>query len=141
MKVLIGIVLAGAVVSSASQAASGSSVAGGRGDSIAVPGPDWASFISTLDQSLGRIIPEVNGAHHLVAIRYFYVRVPPAERMGIVSGDRFVAVNGVKVEGTALSANRFLHGEMKRSAASCTLSSTIESAGSTHTVGAHCDRR
>jgi len=114
MKVLIGIVLASAVVSSASQAAPGSNVEDGRGNSIAVPGPEWASFISTMEQSLGRIVPDVRGPNHLVAIRYFYVRVPPAERMGIVSGDRFVAVNGVKIEGTALSAKRFLHGEMKR---------------------------
>ena len=136
-----GFSLAGAVVLLACQVAPGSNVEGAERNSIAVPAQDWVGFISELDRSLDRIVPEVN-AERLVAIRYFYVRVSPAERIGILSGDRFVAVNGVKVDAPrSTNAKLFLHDEMKHSVASCELSFTIESAGSMRTVGAHCEQR
>jgi hypothetical protein len=131
--------LAGAVVLLACQAARGSSAEGAQRSSVEVPAADWDRFISELDASLDRIVPEVN-ADRLTAIRYFYVRVAPAERIGIVSGDRFVAVNGVKVDRPRTAdAKLFLHDEMKRSVGSCELSFTIASASTTRTVGAHCD--
>ncbi len=137
---LIGTVFAGVVALSTSRSALGSPSEAERSSFVVVPKAEWASFVAALDHSLDRNVPEVRGKE-LVAIRYFYVRALPAERMGIASGDRFAAVNGVKVAGSAANASRFLHDEMSRSATTCALSFSIEAAGATHTVGARCGDR
>jgi hypothetical protein len=60
-----------------------------------MPRSDWEDFIAGLDRSMDRIVPEVSDGQ-LVGIRYFYVGVPQAARLGLTSGDRFVAVKDTK---------------------------------------------
>jgi len=79
---------------------------GGPG-SVAMPRSDWQDFIAGLDRSMDRIVPEVSDGQ-LVGIRYFYVGVPQAARLGLTSGDRFVAVNDTKVQRPQASRRRLL---------------------------------
>jgi hypothetical protein len=134
MKFLHGVALAGLLQVACEQA----TVEGAPpADSVSVHKSRWQDFITALDRSLDRIVPEVRDGR-LVKIRYFH-GLPEATRIGLVSGDRIVAVNGRSVDGVTTSANHFLHSEMQRSLDKCQVSFAIESGELVRTVGAHCE--
>jgi hypothetical protein len=113
---------------------------------IVIPNSDWERFISELDRSFERSVPEARG-DGLVAIKYFCtghretkkcVERSPAGQLGLLSGDRLVAANGTRVGGPAASAKSFLHEQMLRSAKTCSLSLELESQDRTRKVSARC---
>jgi C-terminal processing protease CtpA/Prc len=114
---------------------------------IAIPGSEWERFVGELDRSFERIVPEVRDKDRLVAIRYFCTRHQsteecadgsPAAQLGLLTGDRVVAVNGTKVSGPAADAKSFLHEQMAQSATTCQLSVDLEARDKMRTVIARC---
>jgi C-terminal processing protease CtpA/Prc len=146
MRGLRGVVLVG-LMPVACQQVSGTTTESGSVGAIAIARSEWERFVSELDRSFERIVPEVRDTNRLVAIRYFCAGHQdtkhcadgsPAAQLGLLSGDRVVAVNGKKVSGPPADAKSFVHEQMTQSARTCRLSLDLEAQDRTRTISARC---